>query len=321
MLPKNFDELIRLVFMLLVLCRQKLPGRQMALAVMVALGIHDFKSIGGRSGRSAAMINLKAKGVVELKDAHPEIGRAIADEVDKQIALLNFEANGLELKGPTLERPPEFDWHDLPQMQQEWLHAALLEAAVLQCAHRFDRAEKEIRHLLRGVRVVDLGVRTIGFARLLKRATSVSGDATYDRLERWLIGVFDPNNTSYPRVKDPRVVLAEWLANSFVASSLPRRNSGPKAMIFQNKASKNPGSPAGQVLDAQAAIEHPLPLPLQIEASTGDSTTELKVPRGSTVVDDTGPAKPQASTTADSSNPNALKSTSVDGDVQFPIAP
>lgn len=321
MLPRKYDDIVRLAVTLLFLCTLKLPGRQMAIAVMVALGIHDFKIIGGRSGLAAAMIALKSKGVVELMDGRPEIGRAVVAEVDKKVASLGVDIQAVQPRGPALERPPAFVWMDLPHLEQEWLHAALLEAAALQCAYRFNRSEKEVRQLLRNARVEEPDRRAIGFARILKRASAVSGRAANDKLEIWLIGAFEPNNFSYPNVTDPRLVLAEWLANSPIAKDLPLRNTNLKKAIDQNGSSSETALYTDQRGEAHAAIKQPAPQPSLIESSAGTSMTRPERAQVSTAVDGPKPADVKPSNAVDkSANRESHQTTGVDTSIN-PVSP
>ncbi|GIK53816.1 MAG: hypothetical protein BroJett014_27890 [Planctomycetota bacterium] len=201
----------------------KLPGVQLALLILIAMGRHsELETVGNsRQSRDQAMAQLWKKGHLELRDGLPQVSRAIMKKVEDYICSLRSELFAVRLPGPELGRPPAFDWDSLSVVQSQYLLAALTEAATMECVARFRSSISEVRELLSRFSVPDFRARVIGMARLLHRMRNLN--ALYSRLGpgACISGAMNPNMSGFAEIKDPRTVLADWLANSDLAEAFP----------------------------------------------------------------------------------------------------
>ncbi len=223
MIPSNFTAVIFRECLIAKLCTLKLPGVQLAMLILIAQGRHyDLKKVGNnRQSRDQAERQLRAKGHLEMRDGLPQISRAILKDVEVYVGAIQSEIVALRLPGPSLARPPAFDWAKLSDAHRQYLLAALTEAAIIQCEVSFQAESEDVRTLLSKVHVPDLKTRLIGTARLLLCAQHLSLGNRERGLKRCIAGAMNLTLGSIPLVKDPRTVLADWLANSPWAEEFP----------------------------------------------------------------------------------------------------
>lgn len=224
MIPTNFAAVVFRECLIAKLCTLKLPGVQLAMLILIAQGRHsELKLVGNnRQSRDQAEKQLWAKGHLEMRDGLPQISRTILKEVEEYVCSIQTELLALRLPGPSLVRPPAFDWDALSNTHRRYFLAALTEAAIIQCEVSFQVAGDHVRELLSKLHVPDLKTRVIGMARLLVCARHLNENNRRLGLRRCVVGAMDLKLANIPRVNDPRTVLADWLANSPWAEEFPR---------------------------------------------------------------------------------------------------
>ncbi len=239
MTGRTLFDALRLVELLVGLCKMRLSGLELATAIMIALGRGDeLRQIGRtRAGRHKALTGLREKrlvlalkrGWVVDEDWIPGFN----EKVESIPEILRNDRTAI----PQLEAAPAFDWLKLTNTEREWLHEVLREAAAMQCAESFAMKATEVRLYFDQVAEAGQRRRVLAFARLVK-AYSAGCQAFVDQgFETCLMAALNIGGGSLPQVQDPVLVLKEWLANSYLAEGLKLKvPASPPAM---NAASEN----------------------------------------------------------------------------------
>ena len=222
MIGRTLFDALRLVELLVGLCRMRLSGLELATAIMIALGRGDeVRQIGcSRQGRHKAFAGLREKrlvlalkrGWVVDEDWIPGFN----ERVESIPEILRNDRTAI----PQLEAAPAFDWLKLTNIEREWLHEVLREAAALQCAESFGMKVTEVRVYFDQIAEAGQRRRVLAFARLVKAYSAGCEAFLYQGLEFCLKDALNMSGGSLPQVKDPVLVLREWLANSHLAEGL-----------------------------------------------------------------------------------------------------
>ena len=222
MIGRTLFDALRLVELLVGLCRMRLSGLELATAIMIALGRGDeLRQIGrSRAGRHKALTGLREKRLVLAVKRGWIVDEDLIDGFTERIASLSENLRTFRTAIPQLEAAPAFDWLKLTNTERECLHEVLREAAALQCAESFGMKVTEVRVYFDQIAEAGQRRRVLAFARLVK-AYSAGCSAFLDQgFENCLKAALNLGGGRLPPVQDPVLVLREWLANSHLAEGL-----------------------------------------------------------------------------------------------------
>jgi hypothetical protein len=347
MIPTNFDDVVFRECLIAALCRLKLPGVQLAMLTMIAQGRHsELNTVGNnRQSRDQAMKQLWAKRLLEMRDGLPQISQAILKDVADYVGSIRSEIFASRLPGPSLIRPPAFDWIAVSDAHRQYLLAALTEAAILECEARFHVSRNEVRDLLGKVQVPDVRTRIFGMARLLTRVRYLNSNDRKLGLVICIRGAMDLNMGGVAKVKDPRTVLADWIANSPRAEEFPwlpspAGNDSPEpakvsgtGMAHEKRNPELVGESADAItavsqdtvdkLDTlvsneqlgydasnwSTSVDQPAPDPLEQSTSSAGACSAPHAPEPTTALDPSEAAKLISSTPIDEAAPKASPSS------------
>ena len=258
MIGRTLFDALRLVELLVGLCKMRLPGIELATAIMIALGRGDeVRQIGcSRQGRHKALAGLREKSLVLALKRGWVVDEDWIPGFNEKLESIRQTLRNDRTAIPQLEAAPAFDWLKLTNTEREWLHEVLREAAAMQCAESFAMKATEVRLYFDQIAEAGQRRRVLAFARLVK-AYSAGCSAFLDQgFENCLKAALNLGGGRLPPVQDPVLVLREWLANSHLAEGLTLKvPASPPALdaaseniaagTFSETASNGPEVPQG----------------------------------------------------------------------------
>jgi len=305
MIIRTLAQAQHLELLLVALCKQKLSGVQLSLAILIALGRSNDFALLDRSRqavhqaraalREARLIYETRKGVIIDEDR--------LEGLNKEVAAIPKALQDLLVTSPKLVAATPFDWPKLSLFERERLHETLLEAAALQCAESFKLPLAEVRQHLCQIPEPAQRRRVMAFARLLKAYSAGSQRFIDQGFDFCVDCALILEGGALPKVQDPVALLREWLANSCLATKLTL-----PAPATSYAASPSPDSAGLEVV--QGGTTMPVGRPSDCQATSGavDTSTGIyssrlaTAPNGTKVPRDLSTGSGNASLGVDTSN-------------------